>query len=65
MIRQMNLLNVLRLFESNTCEFVCIRSAHITGLPVGNPILGHDILGNFCPILGHFLYFLGHFGGNM
>ncbi len=28
-----------------------------SGLPVGNPILGHDIL-------GHFLYILGHFGGN-
>ncbi len=24
---------------------------------MGNPILGHDILGHFCPILGHFLYF--------
>ena len=35
-----------------------------TGLPAGNPILGHNILGHFCPILGHFLYLLGHFGGN-
>ncbi len=24
---------------------------------MGNPILGHDILGQFCPILGHFFAF--------
>ncbi len=35
------------------------RARHATkillpGLQVGNPILGHNILGNFCPILGHF-----------
>ncbi len=29
------------------------------GLPVGNPILGHNILGHFCPILGHFTHILG------
>ncbi len=37
---------------------------HCPGLPVGNPILGHDILGHFWTILGHFLYFLGQFGRN-
>ena len=35
-----------------------------TGVPAGNPILGHNILGHFCPTLGHFLYILGHFSGN-
>ncbi len=34
------------------------------GLPVGNPILGCNILGHFCPILGHFSHILGHFDGN-
>ncbi len=32
-----------------------------TGLPAGNPILGHSILGYFCPNLGHFSHILGHF----
>ena len=36
----------------------------IADLPVGNPILGHNMLGLFCPILGHFSHILGHFGGN-
>ncbi len=40
------------------------RPPHFAGLPVGNFILGHNILGHFCPILGHFLDILGHFCGN-
>ncbi len=31
------------------------------GLPAGNPILGHKILGHFFRILGHFVKILGHF----
>ena len=29
---------------------------------MGNPILGHNILGHFGKILGHFSPILGHFG---
>ncbi len=44
---------------------VIIESAvTLSGLPVGNPILGHIILGCFCQILGQFSNFKGHFGGN-
>ena len=35
-----------------------------TGLPVENPILGHNILGHFCLISGHFSDILGHIGGD-
>ncbi len=40
-----------------------MKTAACPGFPMGNPILGHNILGNFCPILDHFWHILGHFGG--
>ncbi len=38
---------------------------HTTNLPVGNPILGHIILGHFFPILGHFGENQWHWGASV
>ena len=44
--------------------YIFPQSTPLTGLPEGNPILGRNILGHFCPILGHFSHILGHFGAD-